>query len=684
MKIHKKIINVFAILLMVISCTEDNSLDFLETFQPPSNIAAAYNVTQDNTGLVTITPTADGATSFDVHFGDEAGTSENIPLGKSVSHTYSEGTYDIKIVAYNVKGDTAEATQPLTVSFKAPEGLVVSISNDAVTSKKVNITATADYATMYEFYSGETDVNQPVASGNIGEEISYTYATPGTYDVRVVAKGAAIETTEYTEAFDVTEILAPITKAPIPPTRNAVDVISIFSDKYTQTTVDSFTTDWSVVALQEEVTIDADQTLVYRDLSYAGIITETAPINAASMEMVHFDIWTSNVSTFKIKFVDFNGTGYNGGADNIEFEIENTISQQGSWVSFNIPLTEFTGVPFSDINQTVVSADPVGTIFIDNLYFYRASTVASNDVTPIDFEVEYTLDQFDGGGTEVVANPDINGNDSANVLKLVKGAGQPWAGSKITIPEPFSFASSTTITAKIWSPRVGLNILAKFEDAVPWPDVTGTAEITATTTTANQWEEISFDFAGIDTSIDWYNLVLIMDNGTQGDATANYTIYLDDFSTSPALDFEPGFTLDQFDGGGTEVIANPDTNGNSSASVLQLVKGAGQPWAGSKITVPSPFNFDNGTTLSVKVWSPRVGLNLLAKFEDAVPWPDVTGTDEITFTSTVANQWEEFTFDFAGIDTSIDWFNLVFIMDNGTQGDATANYTIYVDDITLK
>ena len=71
--------------------------------------------------------------------------------------------------------------------------------------------------------------------------------------------------------------------------------------------------------------------------------------------------------------------------------------------------------------------------------------------------------------------------------------------------------------------------------------------------------------------------------------------------------------------GDISVVANPDTNGNSSSMVAQMVKGAGQPWAGSKITVPTPFNFEGATTVTVKVWSPRAGLNLLLKF-DSINW----------------------------------------------------------------
>ena len=681
MKKLKTIYKALIILLIISACTEERSLDFLDAIKAPENVAAVYTIAQDNTGLVTITPIADGASSFDIHFGDATVKPENIESGKNVQHTYLEGTYNVTIVAYNAKGDTTEATQELIVSFKAPQNLVVTIENDAAISKKVNVTATADFASMFEFHSGEDGVTQPVATANIGDALTYQYTNPGTYSVKVIAKGGAIETTEYTVDFEVTEILIPIVSAPNPPTRGASDVISIFSEKYTQTTVDSYTTSWSSLALQEVITVKAEQVLAYRDLNYAGIITEASPMNASGMEFVHFDVWTTNVDTFKLKFVDFNGTGYNGGADNIEFEVENTITEKGKWLSFDIPLSEFTGVPFSDINQTVISAAPQGTVFIDNFYFYKASTTTAPGVTPIHFETDYELSSFDGGNISVVANPDTNGNSSSMVAQLVKNAGQPWAGSKITVTTPFN-VSNTTITAKVWSPRAGLNLLLKFEDATPWPNTVASAEITATTTVANGWEELTFDFSGISTSVDFTNLVLIMDNGTEGDGSSNYTIYVDDISTSPKLDFEPDFELSSFDGGNISVVSNPDTNGNSSLMVAQLVKNAGQPWAGSKITVPSPFTFSGGTSVKVKVWSPRVGLNLLLKFEDATPWPNTIASAEITATTTIANGWEELTFDFSGISTSVDFTNLVLIMDNGTEGDGSSNYTIFIDDIS--
>ena len=664
-------------LVFFISCAEDNNdLSFVDKIVAPTNVSAQFQVAQDNSGLVSITPNSDGAVSYNITFGDDTAEPVNIKQGENVEHTYTEGTYTVSVEAIGLSGLKTVANQELVVSFKAPENLVVTIENDAAISKQVNVTATADYATIFDVYFGEPGNDDPV-SANIGEVASYNYQDAGTYTIRVVAKGGAIETTEYTEEFEVTAILQPLAGAPIP-SRSQNDVISIYSDIYANPNPIDYNPNWGQTTTYTQIDVNGDNIIQYGDLTYQGIDFSTVPVDASAMEFLHVDIWTAD-DNFNAKL-----SPISSGPNETAYDLALTANQ---WTSFDIPLSFFTDanplVDFADIIQFKFDgvASGAGTIFVDNLYFYRAPTSTAPGVTPITFETPFTLDQFDGGGTSIVANPDTNGNDSATVLEMVKGAGQPWAGSKVTIPTPFDFSNSTTVTAKVWSPRAGLNLLMKFEDNVPWPGVTGTAEITATTTVANGWETLSFDFSGIDMNIDWYNMVLIMDNGTQGDGTANYTIYVDDVSTDPMLDFEPKFELSSFDGGGISVIANPDTNGNSSSMVAEIVKGAGQPWAGSKITVPSPFSFAGATTVTIKVWSPRAGLNLLMKFEDNVPWPGVTGTAEITATTTVANTWETLTYDFSGIDMNIDWYNLVLIMDNGTQGDGSANYTIYIDDI---
>ncbi len=679
MKIINKISKVFIIVVMILACTDENNLDFLDSIVAPSNVSAAFNITQDNTGLVTITPIAEGATSFEIDLGDGS-PSEEVKPGNNLLHTYAEGTYNVTVIASNIKGDTTEAIQELMVSFQAPQNLVVTIENDAAVSKKVNITATAEYASMFEFYSGEDGVTQPVGTANIGDTFSYQYTDPGTYSMKVIAKGGAIETTEYTEDFEVTEISAPLTSASTPQSRDASDVISIYSSAYTNVAGTNVFPDWgqgpNFGSSWAEFDLSGDLILQYVDLSYQGI-EFGSPQDVSAMEYIHLDVWTKDVTKLETSLIS---------ATNGEKPVWSDLTLNG-WTSIDIPLSDFTsqGLTVADIHQLKFTSEQPwpreGTVFIDNIYFYKKSTTPVTGVTPIHFESDFELSSFDGGDISVVANPDTNGNSSSSVAQLVKDAGQPWAGSKITIPSPFN-VSNTTVTAKVWSPRSGLNLLLKFEDATPWPNTVASAEVTATTTIANGWEELTFDFSGIDTSVDFTNLVLIMDNGTQGDGSSDYTIYVDDISTSPKLDFEPDFELSSFDGGDISVVANPDTNGNTSLMVAQLVKDAGQPWAGSKITVPTPFSFSGGTSVRVKVWSPRSGLNLLLKFEDATPWPNTVASAEVTATTTIANGWEELTFDFSGIDTSIDYTNLVLIMDNGTQGDGSSDYTIYLDDIS--
>jgi predicted RNA-binding protein with TRAM domain len=672
------------VLLFFSACKDVNDLDFLESIPVPTNISASYDVTQDNTGVVTITPVAEGANSFKVYFGDATTTPADVKVGESIQHTYAEGTYTVKIEAFNIKGEKAEQSQELVVSFKAPQNLVATIENDAGISKQVNITATADFATMFEFHSGETGVNQPAATANIGETINYVYTTAGDYDVKVIAKGAAIATTEHTETFKVTEILQPLASAPTPPNRSSADVISIYSSAYTDVADTNYFPDWnqgSQGSSWAEFDLNGDKMLQYINLSYQGIaLKDGTTIDVSGMEFLHMDVWTSGDATDLETSLINNASGTTS-----EKPVTKSLTA-GQWTSIEIPIKDYTdqGLTVTEIFQMKFVGTPWagGTVFIDNIYFYKSPSTA-NTVAPIDFETPYSLSSFDGGDISVVANPHTTGNSSSMVAQMVKNAGQPWAGSKITLSQPFSFAGSEVVKMKVWSPRAGLNLLMKFEDDVPWPNVSASADVVATTTVANGWEELTFDFTGITNSgLDFYNMVLIMDNGTQGDGSANYTIFIDDITTSPALDFEPKFSLSSFDGGDISVVANPHTTGNSSSMVAQMVKNAGQPWAGSKITVPTPFSFVGQTKVKMKVWSPRAGINLLMKFEDDVPWPNVTASADVIATTTVANGWEELTFDFTGINTSIDFYNMVLIMDNGTQGDGSANYTIFLDDIT--
>jgi len=387
MKHIKTIYKAFIILIFISACTEDENLDFLENIAPPTNVEAIFKITQDNTGLVTVIPTAEGTVSFDVHFGDTTVEPAKLEQGTTVDHIYAEGSYEVTVIAYNSIGKTTEVLLPLVVSFQAPQNLVVTLENDAAVSKQLNITTTAEFATTYEFYSGEASVTQPAAIANIGDVLNYQYAEAGVYDVKVIAKGGAVETTEYTEEFEVTEILAPIENAPSPSTRDAVDVISIFSDKYTDVADSDFNPNWNQSTIYSAFDLNGDAIIQYSNLNYQGIDIGSE-IDASSMETLHIDIWTTDATSINIYPLP------NGVVPSDERFVTKTL-EADQWNSFDIPMSEFTdqGLTIDALKQFKFVGS--GTVFIDNLYFYKTS---SNGPA------------FDGG---LLTNGDFeNGSDS--------------------------------------------------------------------------------------------------------------------------------------------------------------------------------------------------------------------------------------------------------------------------------
>lgn len=373
MKKIKTIYKALVILLIFSACTEERSLDFLENVAPPSNVAATYTLTQDNSGFVTITPTAQGAVGFNIDLGDSSSEVQGLEMGKIVQHTYAEGTYNLTITAYNSKGDETQVSQELIVSFNAPENLTVTLENDPGVSKQVNISATADFAVTYEFYSGETDVDQPVMTANIGDAINYQYAEPGIYSLEIIAKGSAIATTSFTQDFEVTEISSPLNSAGTPPNRGPLDVISIYGIAYENVADTDAFPNWdqgSQGSSWAEFDLNGDLMLQYINLSYQGIQFGSAQ-DVSNMEYLHLDVWTKDVNRIETSLIS---------QTNGEKPVWTDLTLD-EWTSIDIPISAFTdqGLTVADIHQLKLVGDPwaAGSVFVDNIYFWKTPSAPS-------------------------------------------------------------------------------------------------------------------------------------------------------------------------------------------------------------------------------------------------------------------------------------------------------------------
>ncbi|SDM89476.1 PKD domain-containing protein [Kriegella aquimaris] len=371
MKAVKNILNVMVLLAVVWSCEENNfdNVDFVNSVVAPANVSAVFEVTQDNTGLVTITPNSEGASSYSIYYGDNTTEPEVVAQGESATHTYGEGSYSIRIVATGLGGKTSEATVPLEVSFKAPENLEVTITNDEAVSKQVNVTATADDALTFEVNFGD---GSELVQADIAETASHIYSDAGFYTIVVTAMGAAIETTAFTEIdFEVTAILQPLEPAASPSsTQN--NVVSIFSDVYTDIADTNFFPNWGQSTVYTPFDLNGDMMIQYSNLNYEGIDIGSA-VDASAMEMLHIDIWTSENLSIDIFPLPGGVT-----PDDERFVTKQLVANQ--WNSFDISLTDFTeqGLPLDNLMQFKFVGTPAGeTIFIDNLYFWKVATGSS-------------------------------------------------------------------------------------------------------------------------------------------------------------------------------------------------------------------------------------------------------------------------------------------------------------------
>jgi hypothetical protein len=538
MKNIKKLFGLVLLLAVTISCEAPDGIgsdvSFVTNAKDPSGVSALTTITQDNSGKVTFVPRGEGITRFEITFGDATTQVASVDAGASLNHTYREGIYNAKIVGISITGKRIEATQVVNVSFRSPENLVVTIENDRAISKKVTVKATADFALFYDVYFGDVANEVPVQVNN-GESVSHVYANAGTYTIKIVSKSGAIKPTNYQEDFVVTAIMAPTASAPTQPTRVAGDVVSIFSSRYTDLANTNFYPNWGQSTQFAEFDLAGDKILQYSNLNYQGV--EYATTDLTNMQYLHMDVWTANLSGLEI-FLISRATGEKSIVKNLT---------ANAWTSIDIPLADFVakGMSINDVFQFKFVGSTAGTVFIDNLYFYKNPSATM--VLPIDFQstsLTYDWIGFGNAGygaipTAVISNPDVSGsNVSSKVLRINKTAGsQTWAGASQVLDARLNFSAGTKIKVAVWSPLANSPILLKLEDLSSPRDGNGNptrfVEVTATTSTSNAWEILTFDLttsSSFNSSISYDKIVLFPNFGATNSADLIY--YFDEIKQS--------------------------------------------------------------------------------------------------------------------------------------------------------
>lgn len=679
---------IFMLLLLVvisalglISCSEEEFEGV--NIGPPNNLVINVDIKNDDSGEVMVLPQAEGVAYFVIDYGDPDNNKEEIKPGEIGTNVYPEGNYTIKVIAYNLDGQSVEGTKNIDVQFIPPENLIVDIVIDPVNTNMITVTPTADNAMVFDIFFGDENGGDPTTI-NAGESASHTYETSGTFEVLVIARSASSTTIDFTE---VLEIVKPLKQLTLP-----ID----FEDDEISYDINSFgNAELSVVENPDKNgntsnTVGRFVKTMGAETWAGGFLQLPEPIDFSASTTFTLDVWSpkENVPVlFKIENESNNQTF-------VEIQVATTVINQWETLSF-----DFSGVDmmqeyhkvivFMDFGQTGDGTE----YFFDNINLGDPVSNNNEIALPLSFEdvsLDYGIENFGSATTEIIGNPDPSElNMSDYVLHMNKAQGaETWAGSFVTLSDPIDFGEEDHISIKSWSPKADVTVLLKLENI---SDGNIFFESQSQTSVTNEWEILSFDLSGIDLGQTYQKVVVFYDFGNPGDGSDYYfddiVLGMGDTTMEDILDFPIDFESDQvvydftdFGNATTEIIENPDMSGdNTSSMVASLQKADGaEVWAGSFITMPTPIDLNGVSMAEVKVWSPKSGINILFKLENAT---DGNIFYEIQQQNTAENTWETIRFDLTSLDAEQSYQKVVIFFDFGNRGDGTV---YYFDEIDLK
>lgn len=475
-----------------LACEEDTITATLVEGPAPESIENTVSVAEDNSGVVTVTPTATGAYSFDVSF-IEVQKDTVIGIGGTATNAYTqEGDYSVRIVAKAPNEKTTEQTFNFTVLLTAivnfESGLEVS-----ETSREVRLAPAADNATSFDIDFGD-GTNETITAG---DDIRYTYAEGGDYEIIITANNAA--TGQTTETSNMVSFAT-----------GSLPLLLSFDDPLTDYSLNPFG------GVSTEIVLNS---------FLSGTNTEETNVAAITNSGASFEGFTYDLPTA----IDFSGANkiisvkvYYDGTTAIplalqfvsgvtgERGVEVNATHSGSgWETLEFDFTNATKVflpddpenfePITAIGQyqeLVLFIDgpgtTAGTFLLDDFMQTEGSTPPpSGPVFEVNFEDNVLDGAFDfGAPIQIVDNPVSMGiNTSSKVLEIVRGT-DPFQGAGFSLPNLDLTTPEKIVTIKLYS-ETAVPLSVDLKNGL---DGARSANVAANHT-GSGWEELTFDFA---------------------------------------------------------------------------------------------------------------------------------------------------------------------------------------------
>lgn len=240
-------------------------------------------------------------------------------------------------------------------------GVSVTLENGS----EVSVNASSNY---FSFNSSDSSVASVSSTDVVLEQAGQTVIT------------ASLGGVTATGSLNVTSVdLAPI------PDLDEANVISIFSDVYTNSTVDYFNGYWAPYQTtlgQDDIEINGNNIIKYTELNFVGIEFQgDNSIDATEMTHFHIDIYLENTLNdgdyLTLKLQDLGTDNVFGGFDPAgEVTLTSTSTPalvNDGWISVDLSLDSFSGLSSrANLAQIVFVSDAtVQSIFVDNIYFHN-------------------------------------------------------------------------------------------------------------------------------------------------------------------------------------------------------------------------------------------------------------------------------------------------------------------------
>ncbi|MDE6310222.1 MAG: hypothetical protein K2L96_00195, partial [Muribaculaceae bacterium] len=167
-----------------------------------------------------------------------------------------------------------------------------------------------------------------------------------------------------------------MTAAPVPD-KAAAQVKSVFSDSYASVTPGLVMGGWGQSTTGDVVSISGNNAYKFTNFNYLGlqVSSNNDVVDMSDMKYIHIDLYAETEMDLNFFPISLNPT-----VDSAKATLQLTA---GEWRSFDFPMSDFSGVDFTNFGQVKFDGGNGQTFYLDNLYFWTDGSVTPIDPDPI-------------------------------------------------------------------------------------------------------------------------------------------------------------------------------------------------------------------------------------------------------------------------------------------------------------